>query len=254
MNTTRLDQPILLAEGNLRFRGSRPAVPNAKIILYAKPAASEPDKKSAPRILLADSHATVRYGLRLILLEEIPDARIEECGEPGEFLQLLAKQKWDLVLLDIVTTEIGSMDLLRKIRSLPRRSPIIVMSNYSQEHFELRALRAGAIAFISKKYPPSMLLQIVHDALDGKLHVSSYLATSLAVGRQGRPDGTTILSDREFEVLRKLVTGKSGKEIASELSLSVKTISTYRARVMEKLKLKSFAEVIRYTIHHGLVE
>jgi two-component system invasion response regulator UvrY len=208
------------------------------------------------RVLLVDDHAVVRRGVRHILTEALGDVSFGEAGKPSEALEKLEHESWDVVVLDISLPGRGGVDALRDMKRLRPKVPVLVLSMHSEEHYALRALRAGAAGYVNKEGAAEELAGAVRKVLTGGTHVSARLAETLAKNlRTGssRPMHE-LLSDRELEVLRGLAAGKTVKEISAELALSEKTVSTYRTRLLEKMQMRSNADLIQYALHEGLVD
>lgn len=208
------------------------------------------------RILIADDHAVVRHGLKQILADEFPMAVFGEAATAAEVLKQASNQKWDLVVLDISLPDKSGLDVLKELKQAQPKLPTLVLSMHPEDQFAVRVLKAGAAGYLTKETAPEKLAEAARRALDGRTYVSSSLAETLAHGVTGKHDGPPheALSDREFEVARMLASGKSVKEIAGTMSLSVKTISTYRTRLLAKLRLKNNAELTRYALRHRLVD
>jgi two-component system, NarL family, invasion response regulator UvrY len=208
------------------------------------------------RILLVDDHAVVRRGVRDILTESLGKVSFGEAGKPSEAIDLLQGEDWDVVVLDISLPGRGGLDALRDIKRLKPQVPVLVLSMHAEDHYALRALRAGASGYVNKDSAAEELAGAVRKVLAGGTHVSVRLAETLA--RSLRSDTSRPaherLSDRELEVLRGLAAGKTVKEIGIELSLSEKTVSTYRTRLLEKMQMRTNAELIQYALREGLVE
>jgi two-component system, NarL family, invasion response regulator UvrY len=207
-------------------------------------------------ILTVDSHVVVRRGIRAILADELPGAVIAEAGAVDDALQLLASATWHLVILDIQMPDRDGLDVLPQIHASYPDTPVLVLSAHTEEQYAVRALRAGAVGYITKDSAVEELVAAMHKALAGGMYLTARLAEALARGTRkghGRPLHET-LSDREFQVLRLLAAGRSVKQIAADLVLSDKTISTYRARILEKMAMTSNAELVRYAVKTGLVD
>jgi DNA-binding NarL/FixJ family response regulator len=208
------------------------------------------------RILLVDDHAVVRRGIRQILADDLPDSAFGEAGGTDEALQRIAESDWDIVVLDISMPGRGGLDALKEIRTLEPHLPILVLSMHSEDQYAIRAMRAGANGYLTKESPPAALVQAVRTVAAGGRSVSAAVAAKLAAAPpvdDGRPLHEA-LSDREFQVLRMIAAGKTVKEIGFELQLSEKTISTYRTRLLEKMKMTSNADLTRYAMSTGLLE
>jgi DNA-binding NarL/FixJ family response regulator len=207
------------------------------------------------QILIADDHAMVRRGVRDLLGEEFPGAIFAEATTAQEALDLAWKQPWHLILLDITMPGRSGLDVLRDLKGAQPRTPILVQSMHGEGQFAIRVLKAGAAGYITKNSLPDEIIRAVRKTLAGGRYVSISLAEQLAgflTTEAGRPAHEQ-LSDREFQVLRMLAAGLTVKAIGAELSLSIKTISTYRTRLLEKLDLRSNAEIALYAEREGLL-
>jgi two-component system, NarL family, invasion response regulator UvrY len=208
-----------------------------------------------PRFLLADDHAVVRRGVREMLREEFPNAIFGEASTAQEALDRAWAEPWDLVVLDISMPGRSGLDILRDLKAARPRAAILVQSMHAEDQFARRVLKAGASGYITKDSMPRELLKAVQKAMDGGRYVSESLAEKLAGAvAADSVDPHERLSDREFQVCRMLARGAAIKEISAELSLSVKTISTYRARILEKLDVRSNVELAQYAERNGLIE
>ncbi|SPE50921.1 Two component transcriptional regulator, LuxR family [Verrucomicrobia bacterium] len=207
------------------------------------------------RILIADDHAVVREGLKQILAEEFPQT--EFCGSATipETLESLRQRRWDLLLLDLFMPDGGGLEVLQDVRQNHPLLPVLVLSSAPEEELAVRVLRAGASGYLDKQTAPEHLVQAVRKILGGGRYVSATLAEQLATeaGRGGQALHEK-LSDREFQVLHSVVAGRSLKQIADELSLSVKTIRTFHARLLQKLRLQNDVDLVHYALEHRLVE
>lgn len=208
------------------------------------------------RILLADDHAMFRSGLRRILESEFPDASVGEAANVAELLEQLERQPWDVLLLDISMGGQNSLNVLPSLKERHPRLPVVVLSMYGDRQFVIQALRAGASAYLTKERAPEELLRAIRSVRAGRRYVGDELAAQLADHLAA--GGTTAsphesLSPRELEIFLLLASARSVSEIAAQLELSVKTVSTYRTRVLEKMALRSNAELMQYAVRHGLV-
>lgn len=207
------------------------------------------------RILIADDHPVCRQGLKQIVCDDFGEVVLGEAGTGSEALKLVQKQAWDVVLLDLNLPDKHGLDVLKSLKTLYPKIPVLVMSIYPEDQYAVRVLKAGGAGYLTKESAPEELTKAVHKALQGGKYVSSTLAEHMALDltTEISADLHQQLSDREYQVLCLLGQGKSASEISDELALSVKTVSTYRARLLEKLKLKTTADLIRYTIEHHLL-
>jgi len=209
-----------------------------------------------PRILIADDHELVRRGLRHILADAIPDLVLVEAVDARQTLDATEKEPCDLVLLDINMPGRSGIEVLQDLKRLYPRLPVVVLSAFPERDYALRAFKLGASGYVSKQSASSELVAAVHKAMAGGRYITPSLAEVLAATVAGEvpalPHET--LSERELQVLRYVALGKQLKEIAAELSLSEKTIGTYRMRISRKLRLGTNVELARYATRHGLVD
>jgi DNA-binding NarL/FixJ family response regulator len=208
------------------------------------------------RILLVDDHAVVRRGLKHLLAEEFCEAVFGEAENTPQALELLARQRWSLVLLDINLPGRGGLEILEEVKRLQPRCAVLVLSVHPEEEFAVVSFKLGASGYVTKESAADELVSAVNKVLAGGRYVSAALAEKLAVDL-GQPEATApheALSARELEVLRLVARGRTSKEIASQLALSEKTIGTYRARISEKLGLSTSMELVRYALKHRLIE
>jgi two-component system, NarL family, invasion response regulator UvrY len=206
------------------------------------------------RILIVDDHAVVRGGFRQFF-EATSDLEVAgEAGTGAEALELIRTRGWDLVLLDISLPDLNGMAVLKRIRDERPDLPVLIFSMFSEEEFALSALNAGASGFLNKDSPPKQILSAIRSVLEGARYVSPTLAERLLAGSiaSAKPLPHEALSPRELEVLLHLSKGVSLTRIAEVLNLSVKTVSTYRTRIMQKLGAESNAELVRYVLEHKL--
>ena len=207
------------------------------------------------KILIADDHAIVRTGLVQILQEEFSSAEITEVDNGNDAIDMVNKQIWDIILLDISMPGRNGIETLKQIRTNGVKAPILMLSMHSEEQYAIRVLKAGASGFLSKLTATNELLMAVHKVLSGRKYITASVAEKLAesLGEKDNKPTHENLSDREMQVLQLIALGKAVSEIAEEISLSVNTISTYRARILEKLSLNNNAELTRYAIDNNLV-
>ena len=206
------------------------------------------------QVLLVDDHAVVRGGLRLIL-DQTGDMEVASEAEDAEQAILMIRQsEFDVALVDIGLPGKGGLDLLKQIKTERPKLAVLMLSMYAEEIYAVRALKAGASGYLTKNSPPSTLLAAIRKVASGGKHVSPALLERLAVevGR-GRKSDSEALSDREIEVLRRIASGESLNQIAEALYLSPKTVTTYRARIVEKTGLHSNAELTRYALEKGML-
>jgi two-component system invasion response regulator UvrY len=208
------------------------------------------------KILIADDHAIVRQGLKQIVTETQDMIVAGEASNGQELLNKINEGDYDVVVLDITMPHKNGMDVLRELRTKWPRLPVLMLSIYPEEHYALRALKAGASGYLTKESAPEELVVAIRKISRGGKYISPSLAEKLAleleIGRDQAPHET--LSDREYQVLCMIASGKTVMEIAQELTLSEKTISTYRSRILEKMQMKNNAELTYYAIKNQLVE
>jgi two-component system invasion response regulator UvrY len=207
------------------------------------------------RVLIVDDHAIVRRGLRALLSDEFHGAAFGEASNARQALEQLRKKEWDVALLDLALPGKSGLELLKELKAEWPRLPVLVLSGSHEDQFAVRVLKAGAGGYMTKESAPEELAKAVRKVLAGGRYVSPALAEKLALGVNKDLTRTPheTLSDREYAVMARIALGKTVTEIADELSLSAKTISTYRTRVLEKLSVKNSAEIVQYAIRNGLV-
>jgi len=207
------------------------------------------------KILVTDDHAIVRRGLRQILSETSDIVIADEAENATQLLALLPNAKYNVLVLDINLPGRSGFDILKQVKILCPKLPILIHSMHSEDEFAVRMLKAGASGYITKESAPDELIKAIRKVHAGGRYVSAALGAKLALGL-GNDDSKApheTLSDREYQILYLISSGKMSKDIARELSLSVKTVSTYRARVLEKMKMKTNADLTRYAILNRLV-
>jgi two-component system invasion response regulator UvrY len=208
------------------------------------------------RILIADDHTVVRKGLRQILLEEFPTAEITETADAAALFMKVLREDWDVVITDISMPDKSGLEVLQQIRRDQPRLPVLILSAHSEDQYAIRALKAGASGYLCKDSASDELVIAIRRILLGKKYITSSLAEKLAFhldqDDSDRPPHE-ILSDREFEVMKFLASGKVVSEIASQLCLSVTTISTYRARILTKMNMKTNYDLTRYAMENNLL-
>jgi DNA-binding NarL/FixJ family response regulator len=208
------------------------------------------------KILIADDHRIVREGLKQILAETEDMVVADEASNVQEVLKKVAGNDYDVLLLDISMPGRSGLDILKQLKSERPKLSVLVLSMYSEEQYALRALRAGASGYMTKESAPDELIEAIRKVSTGRKYISPAVAEKLAVSLESndeRPPQET-LSDREFQVMCMIASGKTVKAIADELALSIKTVSTYRARILEKMRMKNNAELTHYAIQNKLVE
>jgi len=208
------------------------------------------------KILIADDHAIVREGLKQILSESPDLVVVAEASTGQEVLEKIPKNDLDLVVLDIAMPGRGGLDILKEIKSQRPRLPVLMLSMYPEEQYAVRVLKSGASGYLTKESAPAELVKAIRQISQGKKYISPSLAEKLAIDLEISPDKPPheTLSDREYQVMCMIASGKTLREIADGLSLSIKTISTYRSRILEKMNMKTNAELTHYAIKNSLVD
>ncbi len=208
------------------------------------------------KVIVVDDHAVVREGLKRIIAESGGMTVSGEAADGHEAMQVIKKEPCDVVLLDITMPNKSGLDVLKDLRAEQPRLPVLVLSMHPEDQYAVRVLRAGAAGYITKESAPAKLVQAIRKVVRGGKYVSPSLAEKLVYDLGTNTDKAPheILSDREYQVLCMIASGKTVTQIAEELALSVKTISTYRVRILEKLQMNNNAEITRYAIKEGLVD
>jgi two-component system, NarL family, invasion response regulator UvrY len=208
------------------------------------------------RVLIADDHAIVRQGLKQILAETRDMVVAGEAENSTQAVRLAREADWDVALLDISMPDRSGIDTLKLLRREKPKLPILMLSMHPEDHYAVRCLKAGASGYLTKQSAPVQLVRAIRQVASGRKYISATVAEELAnsIGSDLDQPAHATLSDREYQTLRLIATGHSLSEIATQLALSAKTVSVYRARLLEKLNLKNNAEVAHYAVKNGLVE
>jgi two-component system, NarL family, invasion response regulator UvrY len=208
------------------------------------------------RILIADDHAVVRAGLRQFLEEDRTIREIGEASTGTETLDQLRAKPWDLLILDIYMPDRSGLDILKQVQRGYPNVKILIISGLPERQYALNALKAGASGYLAKDSAPDELLKAVRAVLRGRRYVSGTLAELLVsdLNHEGEEPLHARLSEREFQIFCKLASGRSVSEIADELFLSVKTVSTYRSRVLEKMSFSTNADLTLYAFRNGMIQ
>ena len=208
------------------------------------------------RILIADDHEIIRRGLRQILTDEFPKLQVGDAANARDAVEAVRKQAWDAVLLDINMPGRSGLDVLEELKRLRPAMPVVVLTAFPEEDYAVRAFKLGASGYVSKESASDELLAALRKTLAGGRYVTASLAEKLAASVAGDAPSAPheTLSNRELQVLRLIAQGRTIKEVAAELSLSEKTIGTYRTRLSEKMGLSTNVELARYAFRHKLVD
>ncbi len=208
------------------------------------------------RALIADDHAVVRRGLQVLLAEAREITATGEASTAKQTLERLRLEPWDVLILDINLPDGSGLDVLQQVKQEFPAIPVLILTMYGEEQFAVRALRAGAAGYITKETAAEELVGAIRKVVGGGRYVSQAFAERLVSLTDGQTERQPheLLSDREFQVFRTLASGRTVSQVAETLHLSVKTISTYRARIMSKMGLKTNAELTVYAVRNGIVE
>ena len=207
------------------------------------------------KILIADDHSVVRKGLIQIIHDEFPFAEIEEVADAEALINKVMKSEYDIIISDLSMPGRSGLDALVQIKEFYPKLPVLIMSVYSEDQYALRVLKAGASGYLTKDSAPEELIKAMRQVLLGKKYITSSIAEKLinVLDQDSEKQLHEQLSDREFEVLKLIAAGKSVSDIATMLSLSVTTVSTYRARILSKMNMKTNADLIMYAIEYKLL-
>ncbi|HLK60022.1 MAG TPA: response regulator transcription factor [Chthonomonadaceae bacterium] len=208
------------------------------------------------KFIVADDHAVVRQGIKQILSAKMENVTVVEAQSANEVMLLIQQRGWDLLILDIGMPGRSGLEVLNEIRSNTSPPPILVLSMYPEDQMAQRVLKAGADGYLTKDSAPEALVLAVRKILSGGKYVSSSFAERIVSNMQkGIPEQPhNALSNREYEVMRLIALGKTVSQVAQQLSLSVKTVSTYRARILNKMGMETNAELIHYAVRNGLMD
>ena len=207
------------------------------------------------RILLADDHAVVRQGIKQIISQAYPQAEFGEACSLHELRDLINDEQWDLVIMDLAFPDGNGLEILKQLKSDHPKLPVMILSMYPEDQYAIRTIRAGASGYLSKESASEELVQAIQKIMVGGEYISASVAEQLVHYARHEDDQPLYkyLSDREYQVMCLIASGKGLKEISQELSLSPKTVSTYRTRLLVKLDMKTNAELTHYAIQNGLV-
>jgi two-component system invasion response regulator UvrY len=207
------------------------------------------------RILIADDHAIVRRGLRQLILEEFPSAHLQEVGNVESLISEVINTEWDVIICDISMPGRSGLEAIQQIKDINPKIPILIMSMHPEDQYALRVLKAGASGYLNKDSVHEELVKAIQTVRIGRKYITPSIAEKLATALNvpGEKQMHEQLSDREFDVLKMIAGGRSISEIAGKLSLSPTTVSTYRARILEKMNMKSNAELTRYSLENKLI-
>jgi two-component system, NarL family, invasion response regulator UvrY len=206
------------------------------------------------RILIADDHAIVRKGIKGILLEEYPSAHIQEVADGDTLFKKTISEEWDVIITDLSMPGLSGLEALREIKKHSPKTPVLVLSLQPEEEYATRVLKAGASGYVNKDAALTELVKAVQRVLLGRKYITPSIAEKLAndIGLDSEKAAHERLTDREFNIMKLIASGKPNFKIAADLSLSPTTIGTYRSRILEKMRLKTNADLTRYVLNSGL--
>ena len=208
------------------------------------------------RILIADDHALVRKGLKQILLEEYPSAIVEEVNDGEGVIKKSVSNEWDIIISDLSMPGRSGLDILKQVKQNLPNLPVLILSIHPEEQYAIRVLKAGAAGYLRKDAATEELVEAVQRVLQGRKYISPSIAEKIAeyLGHDSSDKAPyEFLSNREFDVFTRLASGKTVSEIADQLSLSATTVSTYRSRILEKMNMRTNAELTRYALENNLI-
>jgi DNA-binding NarL/FixJ family response regulator len=208
------------------------------------------------KILLVDDHILLRHGLKKIIDDSFNEVFYGEAGNSADAIKLMIKHHWDIVVLDINIPGRNGIDVIKELRTRNFNTPVLVLSMYPEEQFALRVIKAGAQGYLTKNSVPTEIVEAIKSLLNGKQYITEPVAQILIseLRNEAQLNAHDILSNRELQVLQLIGKGLSVSQIGKELSLSVKTISTYRTNILAKMNMKSNADIIFYVIKNNLIE
>jgi len=208
------------------------------------------------KILIVDDHEVLREGVKRIFNNQDSEAIFGEASTPQQARELVREQAWDVVVLDLSLGDRSGLEVLKDLRQMRPKLPVIILSMHSEEQYARRAFQAGAAGYVTKGSPRAELVKAINRAMDGGVYVSPDLAELLVtdLGRDSDRPAHQVLSDREFEVMRLIASGKTVSQIAQVLLISDKTVSTYRGRILGKMGVRTNADIIRYCLRNKLVD
>lgn len=208
------------------------------------------------KILIGDDHHVVRRGLKMIIVDAYPKAMIEEAADGASLLQKLTLQNWDIIICDISMPGRSGLEIMQQIKEQALRIPVLMLSMHPVEHYAVRALKAGAHGYITKESASDELIHAIKIIITGHKYITQEIANLLVDEKEDNIADNQLhkqLSNREFDVMKMIAEGKKISEIANKLSLSINTISTYRARILQKMKVDNNADLTKYALKNGII-
>jgi DNA-binding NarL/FixJ family response regulator len=208
-----------------------------------------------PSILLVDDHDLIREGLKHILAKQFPSARITEAGNAEDAIKKVSKAKFDLVISDLTMPGRGGLDVVRQVKEIDPKLPVLILSMHAEDEYAVRALKAGAAGYLNKTNGTTDIFKAIKMVLQGRRYISPAVAERLAENLEPHDSPPhSYLSDREFYVFKLIAEGKSVSAIAEQLSLGLTTVSTHRARILKKMGLKTNADLTKYAVQYKLLD
>lgn len=207
------------------------------------------------RILIADKQAILRKGIKEILIEHYPSASVVEVADAATLFKTAIQSEWDLIITDISMPDGAGLETLAAIKKHAPKAPMLVFCQYLEEQYATRALKAGASGYLNKNATVNEVIKAIQLLLLGRKYITPSVAEKLANDLSMTPDGDQhkLLTDREFGIMKQIASGKAIREIAASLSLSRSTISTYRARILGKMGMKTNIDLTKYALHNGMI-
>lgn len=208
------------------------------------------------KIIIADDHAFLREGIKKTIQDEVDMKVIGEASNANEVLEIMKDSDADIAIIDISMPGKSGLDILKDLKAMKKKFKVLILSMHPEDRFAIRALKAGAVGYLTKESAPDELVKAIRTVLTGRKYVSKALSEKLIDLLSDDTDSLPHehLSDREYEVFIKISSGKKAVEIAEELSISVHTVNTYRARILEKLSMNSNVELTQYAMHNNLID
>lgn len=207
------------------------------------------------RFLLVDDHTIIREGIRKIILEGFPTARVDEVAGAEDVMNKVTSQQYDMVISDLSMPGRNGLDVVKQLKEIQEKLPVLILSMHPEEQYAVRALKAGAAGYLSKDSSSADLIKAIHRVLQGRKYISAEIAEKMSedLYQKKREFSHEELSDREFVVFKLIAEGKSLSEIANQLSLSLSTVSTHRSRILRKMDMKGNADLIKYALGNNLL-
>lgn len=208
------------------------------------------------KILIGDDHHVVRRGLKMIIVDAYPKAMIEEAADGASLLQKLTLQNWDIIICDISMPGRSGLEIMQQIKEQAPQIPVLMLSMHAAEHYAVRALKVGARGYITKESASDELIHAIKTITSGRKYITQEIANLLVDEKDDSISDNQLhkqLSNREFDVMKMIAEGNKISDIANSLSLSINTVSTYRARILQKMKIDNNADLTKYALKNGII-